>query len=264
MSISRSGAERFAEITKDAEIIGTQLSKNITFYLDDVEINSLGIQSSLRGQAAQMVQITGNAPGESEREARENARQEMKKLQTILKSGSLPVKLKIAQSERISPALGKEFAKNSLFVGGLAIITVAVIMFIAYRRLKIVIPIIFTMVAEILGVIGIAALMQWQIDLAAIAGIIIAAGTGVDDQIVIVSEILKKDHGAVYNWKDKMKRAFFIIIGSYLTVVVATIPLAWAGAGLLKGFAFSTIIGVSVGVLLTRPVFSEMLESLMK
>jgi len=33
-----------------------------------------------------------------------------------------------------------------------------------------------------------------------------------------------------------------------------------AGAGLLKGFAITTIIGVSVGVFITRPAFAKMIE----
>jgi preprotein translocase subunit SecD len=34
----------------------------------------------------------------------------------------------------------------------------------------------------------------------------------------------------------------------------------WAGAGLLKGFAITTIIGISVGVFITRPAFGDMIK----
>ena len=40
------------------------------------------------------------------------------------------------------------------------------------------------------------------------------------------------------------------------------IPLLWAGAGLLTGFALATIAGVTVGVLITRQAYATVLEVL--
>ena len=51
---------------------------------------------------------------------------------------------------------------------------------------------------------------------------------------------------------------------TYATVVVAMIPLIFAGAGLLKGFAITTIIGVTIGVFITRPAYSDFVEVMMK
>ena len=47
---------------------------------------------------------------------------------------------------------------------------------------------------------------------------------------------------------------------AYFTVVVAMVPLLFAGAGLLKGFAITTIIGVTIGVFITRPAYSAFIE----
>jgi len=63
--------------------------------------------------------------------------------------------------------------------------------------------------------------------------------------------------------KEKFKRAFFIIMAAYTTTLVAMAPLLFAGAGLLKGFALTTIIGVSVGVLITRPAYAAVLRVLL-
>ena len=65
-------------------------------------------------------------------------------------------------------------------------------------------------------------------------------------------------------WKDKIKNAFFIVMASYFTLVVAMIPLMFAGAGLLKGFAITTILGVSIGVFITRPAFAVIAEHLLR
>ena len=40
------------------------------------------------------------------------------------------------------------------------------------------------------------------------------------------------------------------------------IPLFWAGAGLFTGFALTTILGISIGVFITRPAFAAIVETL--
>jgi len=90
-----------------------------------------------------------------------------------------------------------------------------------------------------------------------IAGIIAGMGTGVNDQIVILDESVSNLR---ISMKERIKRALFIIIGAFFTIVAAMLPLFWAGAGLLRGFALTTIIGVTVGILITRPAFAEVIR----
>jgi len=187
----------------------------------------------------------------------------MKRLQTILITGSLPAKLNIVKTDSISPILGDEFVKNSLIMILAAILAVCAFIYVRYRELKIALPIMITMMSEVVLLLGVASLISWNLDLAAIAGIIVAVGTGVDDQIVISDETLKGEKQA-RNWKERIRRAFFIIMGAYFTTVVAMLPLMFAGAGLLKGFALTTIIGVSIGVFITRPAYAVIVENLMK
>ncbi len=117
------------------------------------------------------------------------------------------------------------------------------------------------MASEIILTFGIASLIKWNLDLPSIAGIIATIGTGVDDQIVILDE---SQNSKTYSVKERIKRALFIIFGSYFTVLFSLLPLYWAGAGLLKGFAVTTIIGVSVGVFITRPAFAEIIKRITK
>jgi len=39
-------------------------------------------------------------------------------------------------------------------------------------------------------------------------------------------------------------------------------PLYWAGAGLFKGFALTTIIGVTAAILVTRPAFADIIRKI--
>jgi len=118
-------------------------------------------------------------------------------------------------------------------------------------------------VAEVTMILGVAALTGWNLDMAAIAGIIAAAGTGVDAQIIILDGVMKKKSDEYQaNWKQKIKDSFFIIFAAYATVVVAMLPLFNAGAGMLRGFALTTIVGVTIGVLITRPAFADFIKGL--
>ena len=118
------------------------------------------------------------------------------------------------------------------------------------------------MFSEVFITLGIAALIKWNLDAPSIAGIIAGIGTGVNDQIVIIDESVSDKANNSSSIKERIKRALFIIVGAFLTIVAAMIPLFWAGAGLLRGFALTTIIGVSVGILVTRPAFADMLKKI--
>jgi preprotein translocase subunit SecD len=117
------------------------------------------------------------------------------------------------------------------------------------------------MFSEAFITLGIAALIKWNLDAASIAGIIAGMGTGVNDQIVIIDESISNK---TLSLKERIKRAFFIILGAFFTIIAAMLPLFWAGAGMLKGFALTTIITVLAGILITRPAFAEILKKIQK
>ncbi|MFP4523999.1 MAG: hypothetical protein ACLFO2_01600 [Candidatus Woesearchaeota archaeon] len=268
ITLSPEAAQRQAAATEDLEVIidetgqgGGYLSENLSLYLDDQLVDELQISADLKGSSTTQISITGSGTGESEQVAQQNTLEEMKQLQTVLVTGSLPVKLDIVKTDAISPLLGQAFLKNVMLVGILAMLAVVLVVFARYREWRVSIPMVVTMVSEVIILLGVAALIGWRLDLAAIAGIIIAVGTGVDDQIVIADETLRKERKEkTLGWAERLKRAFFIIMAAYFTTVVAMLPLWFAGAGLLKGFALTTILGVSIGVFITRPAYAKMLD----
>ncbi len=277
ITLSQDAANQQADATRNLDVItvdenGNQLdssnhylSEQLALFLDDQEVDRLNIGASLKGAASTDIMISGSGSGTSYAEASKAALENMKHLQTILITGSLPVKLNIVKTDVISPTLGKEFVKNALLVGLYSIIAVAVVIFIRFRKIQVALPMAFTMFAELILILGMAALIGWNLDLAAIAGIIVAIGTGVDDQIVITDETLRGEKTDLsYNWQRKLKNAFFIIMAAYSTTMVAMLPLLGAGAGLLKGFALTTMMGVTFGVFLTRPSYAAIIEILLK
>ncbi len=270
IALSPEAATRQANSTAKLDVVPSGeesfLSKNLDLFLDDNKVDSLKIGADLRGKVATDIAISGSGSGTSEQEAANNAFDQMKKLQTVLITGSLPTKLIVSQMSSISPTLGEEFVKNAFILAAIVLITVAAMILIRYRRLKIAIPIIITICFELIMLLGMTSLIGQNMDLAAIAGLIVVIGDSSNDQIVITDEILRGGGKTqvVYNWAERIKNAFSIIFGAYFTLMVAMIPLIWAGAGLLRGFAITTIIGATIGVVVTRPAFANVAEFLIK
>jgi preprotein translocase subunit SecD len=269
INLSPEAAKRHAELTSKLDVNFTSgagsgyLSKPLDLFLDNELVGSLQISESLKGQEETQIQISGPGFGTNEEDAFTLAIKEMEQLQTVLITGSLPFKLEIVQVDTISPTLGQSFIKNIYLIGILSLLSVSGIIYYRYRKLIIIFPMIFTILTEIFITLGVAALIQWNLDLLSIAGILAAIGTGIDDQIVIVDEVLSGE-SKYLNWKERIKRAFSIILAAYVTTAVAMIPLWNAGAGLVRGLAVTTIIGISIGVFITRPAFASIVEKILE
>ncbi len=113
--------------------------------------------------------------------------------------------------------------------------------------------------------IPILGFMSWTIDLPAIGGIVAAIGTGVDHQIIIADEtIAGGEKKRIYTIREKIKHAFFIIFGAASTTILAMLPLIFLVAEFVRGFAITTIVGVLVGILITRPAYAKIIEAMVK
>jgi preprotein translocase subunit SecD len=261
ITLSPEAAQRHATITKDISVDpisgGQYLSENLSLVLDGEVIDVLRISTGLKGQVTSQISIQGSGQGNTQQEALDDARSSMNKLQTILISGSLPFELEIVKLDTISPALGQQFNYAIILAGVSAILSVSILIFIRYRKFKISMALLLVSFSEIIIILGIASIIKWNLDLASIAGILATIGTGVDQQIVIVDE---SRLGNKSNLKENMKKAIFIVMSAYFTALASLLPLFKAGAGLFKGFAITTLIGITAGVFITRPAFADMIK----
>ncbi|MBU3957993.1 MAG: hypothetical protein KKB25_02875 [Nanoarchaeota archaeon] len=264
VTISKEGAERFAALTKDMKIVYDPAGKGyvlengfIDLYLDKKLITELSIDKGLKGKAITDPSITGFKASQAE------AIKEKLMLQSILQSGALPVTLTVERVDQISASLGSEFIKSVMIAGAIAAVAVIIVVFARYRNLKITLPMIFTSLSEVIIILGAASLIGWTIDIAAIAGIIAVIGTGLDAQIMIVDELIM-GRDRIFTFKEKIKRAFFMIFSSAATVAAAMIPLLFIGVGVMRGFAITTLLGVFIGVFIARPAFSRIAEKVLE
>ncbi|MCX8147168.1 MAG: hypothetical protein N3D84_01735, partial [Candidatus Woesearchaeota archaeon] len=158
ISLRPEAAQRQAELTKDLDIVTENkekyLSKKLDLYLDDVLVDTLNIGADLKGKAETEIAISGSGVGITEEEAIYDALKNMKRLQTILLTGSLPVKINVVKMDSLSPIFGKDLIKNSLLIGLVALVAVSLCIFARYKRIELVVPIIMTSLLELLFMMG--------------------------------------------------------------------------------------------------------------
>jgi preprotein translocase subunit SecD len=202
------------------------------------------------------------------RDTAKSAFEDLADLTILLESGSLPTPVKSVSREIISPSLGKNTLEYLWTMAICALIFVAIIIVIRYRNPQLVAPILIMSIAEIIIMLGVMALIKRPIDLAAFAGIIASIGTGVDSEIVITDEILGKSTTASTEpFLQRVKNAVFIVATSAFTMIAVMGPLLFfsrtlPGLEKLFGFAAIAIIGALAGVIITRPVFTKMIEDI--
>jgi len=261
--LSEAAAEKHANITDKLSVNttpqGNYLSEKLDLYVDDSLLSSLSISEGLKGRVTTQIAISGSGTGTTQEEAYDDAEAEMHKLQTILITGSLPYKLEIVKLDTISPLFGQKFIFSIVLLAGSVFLIISLILFFRYRNYKTALAVILTMFSEAFITLAIASFIRWNLDAASIAGIIAGMGTGVNDQIVILDEAATNKSLSL---KERIKSALFIIFGAFFTIIAAMIPLFWAGAGMLKGLALTTIITVTAGILVTRPAFADIVNKI--
>ncbi|HJX55500.1 MAG TPA: preprotein translocase subunit SecD [Methanoregula sp.] len=186
--------------------------------------------------------------------------QQATNLEIHLRAGALPVDVTIAGSGGVSAPLGERYKQMVILAGILALITVGFVIYYRYREPYIVLPMVLINSSEIIILLGFISLIGFQLDLPTIAGLIAVLGTGIDQLVILTDEILhegKVPSSGLY--MKRLTRALSIIIVAAATVVIAMVPLVLMDLSTLKGFAIITIMGVLVGVIVTRPAYGKII-----
>jgi len=186
-----------------------------------------------------------------------------------LRAGALPAQLDVGQDGEgslmyVSPSQSEGFKTDSLIAGIAAVLAVSGVVFARYGQVEVAGPMIVTAMSEVVILLGLAAAIGYPLDLSVIAGFIAAIGTGVDDLIIIADEVMSEgDVNSRRVFQSRFRKAFWVIGAAAATTIIALSPLAVLSLGDLKGFAIFTILGVIVGVLITRPAYGDILRALL-
>lgn len=280
--LSEEGSQIFQKAAIDAGATKNPDAHPISMYLDKDEIFSAPLAAELAGS----LQKTSVRRMEARVGSGDAGSQKAKELYIHLREGALPVNVEVVGSGQVSAALGKQFMLQMAIAGLIALLAVACMVYYRYRERRIVLPMITTSFSEVVMMLGIWALMGWQLDLASLAGIILVIGTGVDQLIIITDELIRggeaasntaeksikeradaaaeKSGSAVAPTSSKvyltrLSRAFTIILGAAATTAVAMLPLLYMGFGALTGFALIIITGVILGTVIARPAYGRII-----
>ncbi|PSQ58356.1 preprotein translocase subunit SecD [Halobacteriales archaeon SW_7_71_33] len=193
------------------------------------------------------------------------SRERGEEVRIALQSGSLPATLDFESGDELSvePALAQRFRLNSLITGIVAVIAVSLVVYFRYGQLRVAAPMVVTALSEVVVLLGFSAAVGYPLDLSVIAGFIAVIGTGVDDLIIIADEVMSEgDVNSRRVFDSRFRKAFWVIGAAAATTIIAMSPLAVLSLGDLQGFAIVTILGVVVGVTITRPAYGDILRRL--
>ncbi|MCP1661799.1 MAG: preprotein translocase subunit SecD [Methanocalculus sp. MSAO_Arc1] len=258
-TISPEGARAFRQAAIESGATDRPQDHELIMYLDGEVVYSAPLSPDLASrlkveESRNLVASTGMGEYGMER---------ARVLEIHLRAGALPVDVTIAGSGSVSAALGEHFKMMSIIAGIFALFTVGLVVYYRYREPSIVIPMLLINTSEILILLGIARYFT-QLDLAAIAGLIAVLGTSIDQLVVITDEVLHEGKVPSPNvYLKRLSRALGIIIVAAITMIIAMLPLAVMDLSSLRGFAIITIIGVMIGVVITRPAYGKIIMAIL-
>ena len=243
--LNSQGANTFAKITRE------NIGKQLAIMLDNKEQSAPTINSEINGGSGI---ITGRFSIE-----------EANNLANLLKSGALPVEIKIVENRTVGATLGVDSIKQTGIAGLIALGVISVFMIAIYK-----IPGIVADIALLINgvlVLGLLSGIGAALTLPGIAGFILTLGMAVDSN-VITYERIKEELRLGESLHDAVEKgyenAFPAIIDGNITTLLVAAVLFFLGTGPIKGFAVTLSLGVVATVITGVFVSKVILKLLIK
>tara|TARA_Y100000590_G_scaffold44494_1_gene47323 strand:+ start:268 stop:1821 length:1554 start_codon:yes stop_codon:yes gene_type:complete len=183
-------------------------------------------------------------------------------LALLLRSGALPAPLSIIEERTVGPDLGEDSIKAgsiSLIIG---FILVIFYMLYKYRRLGVIAD--FSLIINLILLIGILTILEATLTLPGIAGIILTVGMAVDANVLIferIKEEMKSEKSIVHAFDIGYKKAQSAVLDANITTLISAIILFFLGSGPVKGFAVTLGVGI-ITTLFSAYFFARHLSSI--
>ncbi len=245
MIMNASAAKKWAELTRQ------NIGKSIAIVLDGEVYSYPTVQGEITGGVSS---ITGNFSIE-----------EAQDLANVLKSGKLPVKIRIVELNHVGPSLGKESINAGMLSFLLAFLVVLLYMALYYNKAGVVADI--ALLSNVFFIIGILASIGAVLTLPGIAGIVLTIGMSVDANVIIyerIREEMRSGKGLKKAITDGYSNAYSAIIDANVTTLLTGFILYIFGHGPIQGFATTLIIGIFTSlftaIFISRIIFDGMLK----
>lgn len=235
-----------------ADYTAAHLGTQTAFTLDSQVVSAPQILEAIPGGRTQ---ISGGDPPFTAATARQ--------LANVLKYGSLPLSFESSEAQTVSATLGLTSLRAGLIAGAIGLLLVLVYSLLYYRVLGLLTALSLVasgaMVFAILVLLG--RYINYTLDLAGIAGLIIGIGTTADS-FVVFFERIKDEIREGRSFRSAVPRGWArarktIVSGNAVTFLAAAV-LYFLAIGQVKGFAFTlgltTILDLVVVFLVTWPL----------
>ncbi len=260
LGLKSAGATAFANLTSDVATkyyaAGGGNPASSDYWLATVAV-------VLDGNVVTAPEITQSIPGGQAQITGSFTQAQATQLANVLQYGSLPLNFKILTADTVSPTLGKAQLTGGLIAAGIGLILVVIYSFLYYRGLGIVsvLSLVTAGVLVLLSVILLSKYQNFHLELAGIAGLIVAIGITADSFVVFFERLRdevrdgKQLRPAV---ESGWKRARRTILVSDTVSFIAAVLLYYFSIGEVKGFAYTlgltTLIDIVVVFMFTKPM----------
>ncbi len=220
--LDKEGGDLFYKLTSE------NVGKTMAVVLDDRVKSYARIQEPIR----ESVRITGFSSDEAE------------SLALLLRTAALPISLSVVSQQAIGASLGEDSiaqGRTAILVG---ILSIFVFMFAYYKWAGL-----NATIAQILNLylmLSVLTAFKLTLTLPSIAGFVLTTGMAVDANVIIFERIKEeiragKTRAAAID--AGFHKAFWAVMDSNITKIIAALFMAQLGTGPIQGFAISLAIG---------------------
>jgi preprotein translocase subunit SecD len=241
-----------------ADYTGSHINQYMAIVLDKRVISSLIIKGKIPN-------------GQGVIQGRSFTQDSANSLAIQLRYGSLPIPIKVVQSQSVGPTLGEESVRRSVIAGIIGLLVIVFFMGLYYRLPGVIADVALVIFALIC--LMLYKLIPVVLTLSGIAGFILSIGMAVDANILIF-ERLKEELRAGRTLRQAIdlgwKRAWPSIRDSNFSTLITCVILFWFGsafgASVVKGFALTLALGVGVSlftaIIVTRTFLHVVLDTI--
>ena len=223
------GGKKFAQLTQ------ANVNKQFAIILDDKVLSAPVIQEPILAGTSQ---ISGSFTVES-----------ANNLAIALRSGALPIDLKIVEERTVGPDLGADSIRSGAIAAAVATFAVLAFMIVTYGRFGVYAN--AALIINLLLILGIMSLFGATLTLPGIAGFVLTVGSAVDANVLInerIREEQRRGRRVVQAIEVGYREASRAIFDANLTNVIAAVLLFLFGSGPIRGFAVVLVIGIITSV----------------
>ena len=226
ISFNAEGGRRFARVTQ------ANVKKPFAIIVDNVVISAPEINEPILGGSAV---ISGNYTVETANQ-----------FAIALRSGKLPVDLKVVEERTVGPDLGRDSIQKGVIACIVGTLLVMGFMIVTYGGFGL-----FACAALVLNVVAIVAFMALfnaTLTLPGLAGFVLTVGAAVDGNVLInerIREEVRRGRKPLDALSHGFTEASTAIFDANITNVIAGALMFWFGSGPIRGFAVVLMIGIA-------------------